>query len=463
MGRTQHYDLTTITSSGDDKFSDNGYKYTGSDRDRIDTELFRNARHRHVGDSTSIDAPTLAPELTLSATGGSLQANLRVYYKYTYVDEFGSESTSSPEAYVDTPVAVTNPTTPTLSTTTTGGSLLPGAYFYVLSAYTDVNTNETLAVNNNLITVPAGTSTNKNTITFPTVPTGADGWNIYRKSPGSTQYYYLDSALAAATTYDDDGSVAENCARTVPLSNTTNSTNSITIDYPGATPVIPDGYTWKLYRTFTLNNYTRSLLVHIVEESSPGVIETQYLDEGISTTDGIPPTTAPTLYSPDPIDLEDGVEIQGRLPLGNVTAFPFVVTFVFQGALETVSGEVPWTCPFPEAVIVRANARLAPGSTPASQAVIADIKKHNYNAATPSTYSIWSGNSLRPNISVAEEYDVSAAPDIDSTLLEGDYLLCDILQTGGGATPTDENLVVEVLLLAQFDIATSTFDTDGWS
>jgi len=457
MGSTDHYSLTTIGSTGDDRFSDNNYKYTRSDRELIDLLLYRAANHRHIGGVDTVATPSVAPELTLFATGGTLQSNLRAYYKYTLVDVNGFESAPSPESYVDTPAAITSPGAPTLATFTTGGVLLAGNYFYALSAYNDANTYETKAPSPNSIIVPNTTSTNKNRVTFPTLPVNADGFNIYRKSPGSTQYYYLISVSMAGATppgyYDDTGAVDENCARTLPASNTTMSTNRIEIEYPGATPVVPAGYTWKIYRTFTLNDYTRSLLYHVVEETSPGIIDIDYVDLGYGTTDGSPPSTARTLDVPAPVNLNNGVEVQNRLPIGNVLAFPHVVTFSFSGPVSLVTGTMPWVCEFPVGRIISCRASLGRGYSPAAQSVIVDVIKWNSAAATPSWGTIYP-TSTKPRVLVGSQFGTRYVPDVN-TLVAGDALTVDISQAGGGATPTDEDLVISIMILAQFSASSS--------
>ena len=69
-----------------------------------------------------------------------MAAGLRFYYEYTLVDADGFESAPSPATFVDTQPPVAEPSAPTLSYVNDAGSLLPGSYSYVLSAYKAANT-----------------------------------------------------------------------------------------------------------------------------------------------------------------------------------------------------------------------------------------------------------------------------------------------------------------------------------
>ncbi len=285
---TDHYGLSRLGPADD--FSDDGYKFTDRDREAIDRLLYLGAEgHIHSGAASSAISPsdTLTP--TVSTAGGSIPAGTRAYYKYTLVDVNGAESIPSAEQFVDTPLPISDPAVPTLVTTSTGGVLLPGNYYYVLTAYTTVNTQETKASAPAYLTVPVGTSTNAITLTFPTIPAGANGFNVYRKKPGGFRYDYLASVASPGTSYTDTGSVAEDCNRTVPIKNSTNGANSVVVALTSG--VVPVGYTWRLYRTYNVGDYDNSLLHWVVEETAEGsgIIAFQYTDLGVATSIGSPP------------------------------------------------------------------------------------------------------------------------------------------------------------------------------
>lgn len=435
MGTTDHYGLKRMGPG--ESFSDEGWKFTDGDRVLMDRLLYLGAEgHRHIGAAS--DPPDLDDlTLTLDSASGSLPAGTRVYYKYTLVDVEGFETAPSVEEYVDTPAAIVEPAAPSLTLATTTGTLLPGQYYYVLTAYTTVNTNETKALYPAYLTVPAGTSTNKITLTLPTLPAGATGFNVYRKGPGEPRYYHLASTTST-TTYIDTGSVEEDCNRTVPVRNTTNSTNNVT-----ATIVAPPGgYTWKLYRTYVAGFYNSSLVHHIVEETSEGsgVITNSYVDMGLATLTGTPPTTSQTVGGPEQIDL--GTEVQGVLPMAGVAAYPFVAEFSVDGALTAQTGTHVWVCEFPRVAIQAVRASLGRGYTPASQPVIVDVNVGR--GATPWMSSLFFTADDRPRVTVGNQIGTRVVPSARTHLTEGDVLTIDIDQAGGGATPTDRDLTVTV-------------------
>lgn len=444
---------------GDDR-STNAFKFSLGDRDYMDRLIYIGAiGHRHNGNTDTVGPPT-APSLTQFATGGFIPAGLRVYYKFAWVDGFGNESAASPEAFIDTPAAILEPGAPVFTYSSTGGTLLSGQYYYVLSAYTNTTTSETRATNLGLITVPVGTSTNRVTLTLPTLPTGATGWNVYRKKPGGSNYFFLKTFASGPTTYVDTGADVEDCNRTLPRKNTTNATNRVTITLPGATPVVPAGRTWKLYRTYVNGNYTSSFLHHIVEETSEGsgIIRITYSDIGIGTTSGSPPSSSQITNSPSKVNLANAAEVSGVLPMGNET-FPFVVTFTFSGLVAQQTGDHIWVCEFPEATIIGARATLGIGNVPAGQDVIVDLNKGS--GTNPTFTTVYATQANRPRVVVGQTRGARTTPDT-RTLVVGDMLSVDIDQAGGGTTPTDYNLTVNVYLIAHgyptttFVVGTST-------
>jgi hypothetical protein len=447
-GSTSNYGLKKLGAG--EHLSDDGYKYTSADRDQIDTLLKLGAEtHHHTGAAPSSYSAT-APTLTLSTTGGVLPAGTRIWYAYTYVDANGSETGLSTSDYVDTAAPVSNPAAPTLTSTATTGTLIPGNYYYVLSAYTGSSASETQATNPNYITVPAGTNTNKITLTLPTPPAGATGFNIYRQKPGSSGYFWLTTAVGSS--YVDNGSVTEDCNRVLPTRNSTNSTNKVTVELPGA---VPADTTWKIYRTTNDGIWTNSVLKWVIEETfdGSGIITPEYIDVGTATSLGNPPTTSQLIGTPAKVLLTGAAEVQGSMPMG-LTAFPFAETWGFFGTLEIiVPGTSVWVCPFPAATIVFVKCALGRGYAPASGSVIVDVNKGS--GATPTYTTIFTTQSNRPSIGTGRQIGAKAYPDV-KTLVEGDSLSVDIDAIGGGATRTDKDLTVTVYMIAHgFPAATS--------
>lgn len=444
-----------VIEPGDDPYI-HGHKFFSVDRDTLDTLLWlAMSGHVHDGAVGTAEPPDTAPELALDTVGGTIGAGARVWYTYTLVNQLtGLETGPAPVAFIDTPDPIDSPGAPTLAWGSLSGTLLPGQYFYILSAWTDVNTNETKAEQAVGVIIGPGTATNRVVITLPDLPAGADGFNIYRRTPGGSKYLHLaeiDMTVATPPTeYVDDGTVDEDCDRSAPYKNTTNATNKITITYPGATPTVPVGYYWKIYRTVTDTDWSASLLTTVVEETEElsGIITPVFVDEGFETNTGEPPTGSFDYASPGKVELTDAAHVQGYLPMGRVSAFPYVVTLFFPGIQTEGVGESEWPCPFTEALVVRAAAALGRDSAPSGSDLIADVVIGK--GTTPTFTSVYAAEADMPTIAVGDNKTATGAAAtgtlVNRTLDQGDVLTADIIQAGGGATPTDQDLTITVLL-----------------
>jgi hypothetical protein len=432
---TTHYGLEKLASA--EPFSSNGQKYTEADRDAIDRLLYLGAEgHHHTGATVTQSNPASPASLLASTSGGTLPAGTRVYYEYTWVDANGFETAPSPSVYVDLPSQLATPNPPTLTSTSGTGTLAAGYYAYELTAYSGASsTSETAASTPAFIST---TATGEVTLFFPTAPSGASGWNIYRRDPNGTNYQFLATVVLGATpptSYVDNGSVAINCNRIAPNRNTTASRNSVTITLPQSAP---SGYTTNLYRTSTTGVWTSSFLANLST--------TTFIDTGFGTTNSSPPLASELVGSPSKVMLTNAAEVQGQLPVANVAAFPLVVTFAFPGQVAAQTGPSVWTCDFSSATIVWARASLGVGSTPAAQSVIADVLTGTAGA-TPTFSTIYT-SATKPHVDVGHQTGPTCAPDVTSLSL-GDSISADIVQSGGGATPTDSYLTLNVYLLVR--------------
>lgn len=444
---TSHYQLVKLFPG--DSFDYNGQQYTGPDRDTIDRVLYLGAQaHHHDGSAATSQDPTSPPALVLDQSAGYLPAGARVTYLYTYVDPTGAETAPSPQAYLDLPIPTDAPVGPVLTANPGGGSLQPGGYFYELSAYSGSNTNETPVSPPSYVTL---TSTGSIDATLPALPSGADGFNVYRLAPAEASYVYLASVDMTApnppTDYTDDGTDVENPNRLAPTANTTQAQNNITVTLNDPPPT---GWTWRLYRTLVSGQWTSSLLAQIAALDDNGALIVVYQDLGLSTSIGNPPPASVTLGSPDKINLTNGAEVQGLLPQSMIeggigsTPLPFAVTFAFTGTLSAVTGVSCWVCPFQAATIDTVVCSLGRGSTPNAQAVVTDILKGS--GTLPTYSSIYSGATPNPHpvVTVGAQIGAPAPPNI-TDLAAGDSLSVDILQSGGG-TGTDHDLTVTIQL-----------------
>ncbi|QBQ74885.1 hypothetical protein [Caudovirales GX15bay] len=442
-----------------DAFGSDGYKFSNGDIHLLDRLLaFAAEQHRHTGTSGTDTSPVSAPGLNLDLTGGALPAATRLFYRITVVDEYGNESAPSPSASIDTPGPIAEPGAPSPSFITGSGSLAPGSYSYVLSAYRDVDTLETKAVNAAMITVPGSSASNEVILTLPGPPVGADGFNVYRKSPSGMHYLWLDSIASPTVgdTWIDDGTIDGDCDRAIPPTNRTGNTSAVEVTYPGATPYLPDGWAWRIYRSTNDSDWSRSYLTDVNPIGATPVAVLEYLDLGGGTQLGGPPGTAQVINNPPKIELTDGAEVEGTLPPGLVVA-PQMITFTAPGPVTAGSGTFVWTCDYDQADIISCRAHLGVDSVPAAQDVIVDV-----NALRPDVegawISIYDDGAGRPTVPVGETSGEPATP-VHRHLVAGDALCVDIDQAGGGATPTDENLTVNILLYTQYGPTDNSY---GW-
>lgn len=447
MGETPRYHLSTMGPG--DAFSANGYKYTDADRRLLELLGYLGAEgHHHTGEAGVANTP-VSPVLALDTLPGTLPGGTRYYYKVTLIDPNGQESAPSAEVYVDTPEIVAPPAAPSLLVEATGGTLLPGTRYYALSAYFPVQSLETTAPNIAPVQVFSG-STNRVKLTRPTLPAGATGWNVYRREPGEIDYFYVTSLDAGTTIWYDDGSSASACDRRRPQANLTHSNNAVRVCLGGATPVLPAaGWTWRIYRSLTNASWVNSFLHHVVEDDpeGSGVIATCFTDSGASTMAGQPPAQAPVIGSPSKVLLTGGGEVEGCLPYANIAGFPFVVTFRFSGAVVASNGTGVWVCEFPTFTILGVRANLGRDSVPAVQNVIGDVKRWAGAMATPQWASLFTSNATRPQVAVGAMVGTRMVPQ-SPDLVVGDAIVADVLQAGGGATPTDTTLSISVYGIA---------------
>lgn len=456
--RTRFFNLSKIGKG--DSLADDGYKPMGADRDLIDLLFqFYGPNHHHTGALSSAPAPSLPLSLTLDQSAGSLPAGATFFYKYSLVDAAGNESIASPEAFILTPAPIADPGSPTLAVATTGGTLLPGAYNYVLSAYKTANTFESRATGFQPINILGPSTTNKVTLTLPSLPSGAHGFNVYRRKPGGTGYQWIAAVAMNVTTpptvFVDTG-LPDDCARSLPNANRTNSQNSVRVALPGATPVVPIGSTWKVYRTRVTSDYHNSLLHWVVEETSEGsgIITPLYQDLGYATTLGEPPAQGRILTQPQPIVLTDAGEVTGVLPPKNIV-FRHIEEFFVAGTLATNAGVGrAWRCPFEVAYIIEVMLNLGRSYSPQVSDVIVDINKYDSALATPAWATIFTDQAERPRVLVGQFIGTTKVPAVRK-LVRGDLLQYELDQVGGGATRTDKDLSIQVVMYVKDTTATT--------
>lgn len=317
MSKTTNFGLNSFGPEG--RISDEGYKFSLRDRETIDKLLWTMFNHTHRAvDTTETLAGPKRVTTEVSTSGGTLPAATDFFYAVAWLDANLNETQVSVAVTARTPDPLPSPDAPLLTTATTGGSLEPGTYKYAL-AYYQGSSGFTRAPNISSVVVPEGTSTNIVTITLDTPAEGADGWRVYRKGPSDLEYWLLEAVIATATpptSYIDDDSVTPDCTKARPTSNTTSSSNKVTItlsadDLPLDTRIA----SWRVYRTSAAGSYaTSSLLATVTETTTEGGSDlvTTYDDTGGGLSVGTPvfqttvPPAVPQLDISDVISASSG-------------------------------------------------------------------------------------------------------------------------------------------------------------
>lgn len=443
----------SILGPGDTLNSD-GYKALDADRRLMDRLLTVGCEeHRHTGELGSDRTPTAPPGVELKTEGGTMSAGDRYFYAYTVIDDAGNESASSPQTPIDMPAAIAAPNAPALTALVGSGSLLPGTYSYVLSAYAGATTFETKAEGSAVITI-FGINPGSVSIILPDLPLGAEGFNVYRKAPSGLHYLYIDSIPnpVHGSTWVDDGSIEGNCDRSLPPINRTSNANSVIVSFPGATPDLPEGWSWRIYRSTSAQDWSHSYLLDITPVGVVPHTPLEWTDTGIGAQTGSPPVLSQVLNSPPKIRLTDGVEVDGYLPPG-LAIVAHTVTFSLAGPVVAGNGSFVWVCDFDVAQIDLARAYLGMDSVPAATPVQVDILLRR--AAGGTWNSIFDpGDYL--SIGVGQDIGSTKIPVVTDLEL-GDQLTVNVVQGGGGATPTDRNLSVNLLMYVRSGPTDATY------
>lgn len=440
----------TVLDQPTDQLDLDDWKFGVADRILLDRILaYVVQHHRHTGTAGVITAPG-APTLVPSKTGGILPAGSTFYYKYALVDDKSQEAVASTMGVVHTPVQLHTPEPPNLDLISTG-QLPPGLYTYAISAYTTDASQETPTSR------PATTMGSNNCsieLLLPAPPSGADGFNIYRKGPTDLELYFLASVNTTMTTYTDDGNTRSNAHRVVPVSNSTFSSNSVRVG-PAASVSIPSGYSWKVFRTTNPVDWSTTL---VTWAAYTGTI----VDTGHATRPGTPALTSAAVGGAPKIDLSDMAEVDGYLPPGH-NVYPHQADFTIEGLLNTGSSRLMWVNEFDRAEVASVRASLGRGSAPAAQDVIVTLEVQRFGEDTwietldPSERAtVPMGEEVGPLVPVnpASFYYPGSG---NAVLAPGDSLRLNVLQVGEGATPTDSDLVLSVMLYVQHGSLTQTY------
>lgn len=439
-GTTGRYGLTTLNDG--DELSALDYRFGTQDRHLLD-RLLQHAVEGHV--HTGAVAPGVSAidglRLNVQAVGGIFPAGKTIYYRFGVVDPRGQEYVATAIHAAVTPQAIFTPSPVVSLTPDPGhGSLVPGDYSYALSAYTDVTGSETLASRTLSATLPQGGSW---TLALPAPPSGATGWNIYRRSPGDLEMVFLTTALVEDL-YVDDGAVRQGL-RPLPSVNTTRSTSSVQINFAQG---VPEGHSVRIYRTLDQSDWTRSL---VGWASGTDV----FVDTGHATQVGMPLARSTAVGGPPKIRWVENTE--GIPPPGLFTTAR-MVTFNLAGPVTVGLSPWQWINEYDVAELWLLRATLGRGSVPANDPVIAAIQvRRSWDTEWKGIYT-YEGGEVRASIYPGTSTGSISLHDgsySNTRLGTGDALRAVVHQSGGGATPTDENLSLVVTMFVSYGSQTS--------
>lgn len=324
----------------------NDSEFFRGNMDVVDAAVGLVTLHRHNGQPVvGADAPDPPDVAVSTSVDGGIAGNATVHYRVSHVDASGNESPASYATSITTPAPLDVPDAPTVARHETGGDLAPGMYQYALSAYRGSTTLETKADNPATANLPPSAGdTQAVDLTLPVLPDDADGFNIYRRTPNATTYYFLASVPAVDTgdVFTDDGSISPNLARPLPQVDSSNAANAIVVTPDGT---LSTGESWNVYRAITEDDddpvWASSLVGQIDHPAD------ELTDTGTATDTRSPIEASLGLNNPDQIDL--GSEVSGVLPPANGGARTFPAraagtwigpAAVAGGTIEIAAGDV---------------------------------------------------------------------------------------------------------------------------
>jgi len=339
---TANYGLNYFGGDVPGTITDDGAKFTGSDRvtiDRLFKALASSTRHRRpTGSELAANQPTAA-----LGTAGGLPGGRTYAYCVALVDENGLETAVGPEVLISTPDILVAPDEPDIEEIE-DGTLQPALYFYGLTALRGTEESPLSAQISITLDEAAGVR-----LTLPTPPAGADNYQVWRAAAGDVGWTRIAVVAATgATTFDDDGSVpantnADDPAQAPPVTNAGVAIYSITITLATEDAALCTDRAisaWRLYRTETPSAYPANALVHhVVDLDDPGdtgdpdlPLVTEWVDEGDVLLSGAPiiASSAMTL-APYVLD-----EATGSLP--DPADYPTNYPLLFAGHLYANAG-----------------------------------------------------------------------------------------------------------------------------
>jgi hypothetical protein len=408
--------------------TDDGSKFTLGDRLLISRILKALEAHHHEG-GDKLAAPVGSPAVALDTLSGQLPGGANIYYRVSYVDQFGLETAASSEVVQATPVPLGSPVAPTLAAAElgvlTGPGLATDDYSYGLTAIsgdqeTPLGEVATLSLDGTLPTV---------VVTFPEPQGGQDSWGVWRMASHDAGWTKVETVAITELDFTDDGTTPPNpCAcdptDAPPTENLTASTNMITVSVPDPALVGADPSAvkrWRLYRTYTSGSYASSSLVAevvtTVNEDGTGGLVTSYDDDGTEALSLGQPLEVSQCLIPSTAITGGGGGISALLLSDALPVVPPTFTDDFNRTDRALAGDNGWFAADPAAtaeLAIRSNRATvpstAPGGTFAGYAPILHDRNDDNTFADVSLTMIFDGSGA---------CDTTLVPASDATFING--------------------------------------------
>lgn len=438
----------TILDSDRDNVAQSNYQFGTRDREVLDSILaYLTEHHVHDGRATPLALNPAAPTVALDATTGHIPPSTKACYRYAFVDERGQEMAASDMAFAVTGFQIAAPTRFTVTAETGTGSLATGTYAYALSAYTGSNRNETPVSPSTTTTLSA--TGQVNIAGPPNVESSESGYNVYRRGPGDTDYYYLDS-FTAGSLYVDDGTATVDPYHRRPTGNTTYASNSVLVT---RTDTLPAGQTWKLYRTYDEFSWDNTLIYWGTDAT--------YLDVGGQSTAGGPLVANSGSGSPEPIELTDAAHVTGVLPPG-MNQFYIEHVFLHPAPVVAAQGEWPWFSPYEHAEVTSMRVWLGPDAV-ANNELSVQLWHLPASAATQPAGSVpWAEKTDElATIAAGETWTERLVFTPGLSIAQDEGLRVDIVD-GSATTPPGAELFVAVTMIVASAHPTDQTTTHVW-
>lgn len=304
--------------------SSDGYAFQDFDRATIDRILRVGAVTHHHNGHPAMANPVTPLTAAMSASGGSIPANMSLAICYTLLDADNGETIASPAAVVSTSTNYVDPfDAPNAAIDYTAGSLLAGDYSYAITV-TDGAGGETAIGPSTDVTIDPGHTNAEVHISGLSLAANdasnsdpAAGWRLWRVQGGGP-WYLIASNSAATDTYTDAGALGD-CTIQPPLTSTVRGASSLSITVPSSGQ--PSGVTsFNVYVSLDGSFTSPALLGNylIANFDTPIVVP----DLSI-VTGGSPPTVSTALPGANQINPDtDIVNWHWKAPVANAAALP---------------------------------------------------------------------------------------------------------------------------------------------